>query len=34
MKVIFVPADTRQMFLQIDSIILVVCGQTDPNYSK
>ena len=28
------PADKRQRFLQIDSIILDVCGQTCPNYPK
>ena len=28
------PAHKRQRFLQIDSIILDVCGQTCPNYPK
>ena len=31
-EVDFLLADKRQRFLQIDSIILGVCGQTCPNY--
>ena len=30
----FLPADKRQIFLQSDTIILVVCGQAWPNYPK
>ena len=30
----FLPADKHQMFLQSDSIILGVCGQACPNYTK
>ena len=30
----FLPADKRQRFLQINTIILVVCGQACPDYSK
>ena len=30
----FLPADKCQKFLQIDTIILVVCGQACPNYTK
>ena len=33
-KVGFSPADKYQRFLQIDFIILGVCGQTCPNYQK
>ena len=33
-EVDFLPADKRQRFLQIDPIILGVCGQTYPNYPK
>ena len=31
-EVHFLPADNRQTFLQIDTIILGVCGQAYPNY--
>ena len=31
-EVDFLPADKCQSFLQIDTIILVVCGQSCPNY--
>ena len=30
----FLPADKHQRFLQINTIILVVCGQACPDYSK
>ena len=30
----FLHADKRQKFLQSDTIILGVCGQTCPNYPK
>ena len=30
----FLPADKHQSFLQIDTFILGVCGQTCPDYSK
>ena len=33
-EVDFLPADKHQRFLQIDAIILGVCGQPSPNYSK
>ena len=33
-KVDFLPADNRQRFLQIYTIILGVCGQACPNYPK
>ena len=33
-EVDFLPADKRQRFLQIDNIILGVCGQGCPNYPK
>ena len=33
-EVDFLPADKRQKFLQIDTIILVVCVQVCPNYPK
>ena len=33
-EVDFLPADKRQRFLQIDAIILGVCGQACPSYSK
>ena len=33
-EVDFSPADTHQRFLQVDTIILVLCGQTCPNYPK
>ena len=33
-EVDFFPADKRQRFLQIDTIILIVCDQTCPNYLK
>ena len=33
-EVDFSPADKRQRFLQIDTIILGVCGQPCPNYQK
>ena len=33
-EVDFLPADKRQRFLPIDTIILDVCGQTCPNYPK
>ena len=34
MKLIVLPGDKRQKFLQIDTIILGVCGQACPNYPK
>ena len=34
MKLIFLPADKCQRFLQIDTIILDVGGQASPNYPK
>ena len=34
MKLIFLPADKRQIFRQIDTIILGVCDQACPNYPK
>ena len=33
-EVDFSPADKRQRFLQIDTIILGVCCQSCPNYRK
>ena len=33
-EVDFLPFDKRQRFLQSDAIILDVCGQACPNYSK
>ena len=33
-EVDFLPADKRQRFLQIDTIILGVCGQACPSYTK
>ena len=33
-EVDFLPADKHQRFLQIDIIILDVCDQTCPNYTK
>ena len=33
-EVNFLHANTRRSFLQIDAIILGVCGQACPNYSK
>ena len=33
-EVEFLPADKHQRFLQIDTIILGVCGHTCPNYPK
>ena len=30
----FLPAGKSQSCLQVDTIILVVCGQTYPNYQK
>ena len=33
-EVDLLPADKRQRFLQIDIMILGVCGQTYPNYPK
>ena len=33
-EVDLLPADKRQRFFQIDIIILGVCGQAYPNYSK
>ena len=34
MKFIFLLADEHRRFLQIDTIILVVCGQSCQNYPK
>ena len=33
-KLVFLPADKRQRFLESDSIILGVCGQACPNCPK
>ena len=33
-QVYFLPADERQRFLQSDAIILDMCGQACPHYSK
>ena len=33
-EVDFVHADKRQRFLQVDTIILGVCGKACPNYPK
>ena len=33
-EVYFLPADERQRFLQSDAIILDMCGQACPHYSK
>ena len=33
-EVDFLSADKLQMFLQIDTVILGVCGQACPNYTK
>ena len=33
-EVYFLPGDKRQRFLQIDTIILDVCGQACPSYPK
>ena len=30
----FLPADKHKRFLQIDAIVLGVCGQACPNYAK
>ena len=33
-EVAFLPADKRQKFLEIDTVILVVCSQSCPKYPK